>query len=203
MRTARISQAMKEKIREDLIWKGLDLFASQGFHATTVDEITKAAGVAKGTFYNYFKTKEDLAVSAMLEVQAKNADAVPYLLSQPLSTMERLVMIFEAASQWVLQNAEVTMVWCVEAIRRGQVDGRKTSPCGESVAAVLAAGQAAGEVRTDRSAAEMSLEIEGIFLAHTATWYHSGFQVDLVGAMSQAVRTYCSGALAQKGSDAK
>ena len=34
------------------------LFAEKGFQATTVDEITERADVAKGTFFNYFPTKE-------------------------------------------------------------------------------------------------------------------------------------------------
>jgi AcrR family transcriptional regulator len=36
------------------------LFKEKGFESTTVDEITKEAGIAKGTFFNYFPTKESL-----------------------------------------------------------------------------------------------------------------------------------------------
>lgn len=36
------------------------LFKEKGFENTTVDEITKEAGIAKGTFFNYFPTKESL-----------------------------------------------------------------------------------------------------------------------------------------------
>ena len=36
----------------------LRLFHDQGFHDTTVEQITNAADVAKGTFFNYFETKE-------------------------------------------------------------------------------------------------------------------------------------------------
>jgi AcrR family transcriptional regulator len=37
-----------------------ELFVSKGVEATTVDEIVEMAGVAKGTFYHYFKSKSDL-----------------------------------------------------------------------------------------------------------------------------------------------
>ena len=37
-----------------------DLFAKKGYHATTVDDITRAAGVAKGTFYLYFSEKREV-----------------------------------------------------------------------------------------------------------------------------------------------
>lgn len=38
------------------------LFKEKGFENTTVDEITKEAGIAKGTFFNYFSTKESLVL---------------------------------------------------------------------------------------------------------------------------------------------
>ena len=40
-----------------LIAAAKDVFAKKGYHATTVDDITRAAGVAKGTFYLYFDEK--------------------------------------------------------------------------------------------------------------------------------------------------
>jgi len=46
--------------REELIGAAQALFLGKGFDATSVDEIVKAADVAKGTFYVYFKTKDDV-----------------------------------------------------------------------------------------------------------------------------------------------
>lgn len=37
-----------------------DVFAQKGYHAATVDDITRAAGVAKGTFYLYFQEKREI-----------------------------------------------------------------------------------------------------------------------------------------------
>jgi len=44
--------------RERLFRAALDLFARRGFLETTVEDITEAADVGKGTFFNYFPTKE-------------------------------------------------------------------------------------------------------------------------------------------------
>ncbi len=38
----------------------LDLFAANGFAATRLDDVARGGGVAKGTIYLYFKSKEDL-----------------------------------------------------------------------------------------------------------------------------------------------
>lgn len=46
--------------REKLFEAALRLFATKGFAATTIEDITEAADVGKGTFFNYFPTKEHL-----------------------------------------------------------------------------------------------------------------------------------------------
>jgi len=53
--------------RSRLLEKGGDLVSSRGFNATGVQEITAAAGVPKGSFYNYFDSKEAFAVEVLSE----------------------------------------------------------------------------------------------------------------------------------------
>ena len=48
------------KTREKLKSTAEKLLKTNGFNALCVEDITKAAGVAKGTFYVYFKHKEDI-----------------------------------------------------------------------------------------------------------------------------------------------
>ena len=48
----------KTDVRNRLLRAAFQLFATRGFQATTVEDITQAADVAKGTFFNYFPTKE-------------------------------------------------------------------------------------------------------------------------------------------------
>ncbi|MGC9521455.1 MAG: TetR/AcrR family transcriptional regulator [Anaerolineae bacterium] len=50
----------KERTHRRLLRVGERLFRTQGFDATTVEEIAQAADVAKGTFFNYFDSKEKL-----------------------------------------------------------------------------------------------------------------------------------------------
>jgi len=49
-----------EERLDDLITAAQRLFLEQGFGPTTIEQITTAAQVAKGTFYLYFKSKEDV-----------------------------------------------------------------------------------------------------------------------------------------------
>lgn len=51
---------MGEDKREGIVEAALKLFEEQGYHQTKVSDIVREAGVAQGTFYLYFQSKEDL-----------------------------------------------------------------------------------------------------------------------------------------------
>jgi AcrR family transcriptional regulator len=51
-------ERQKAKLHEHIYNVSLQLFRTRGYEGTTIDAIVKEAGVAKGTFFNYFKSKE-------------------------------------------------------------------------------------------------------------------------------------------------
>src|SRR6266498_2404431 len=52
----------KQAIQKRIVRAALGLFQTKGFEATTTKEIARKAGIAEGTVFNYFKTKEDIAL---------------------------------------------------------------------------------------------------------------------------------------------
>src|SRR5579872_5987757 len=58
----------RRETREQILRAALQLFAKHGFANTTVEDITEAADVGKGTFFNYFPTKDHL-LAAFGELQ--------------------------------------------------------------------------------------------------------------------------------------
>lgn len=53
-------QDKREAKRAEILRFAADVFSCTGFHATTIQEIATAAGIGKGTVYEYFRTKEEL-----------------------------------------------------------------------------------------------------------------------------------------------
>src|SRR5881398_3963057 len=56
-------QRHSAEIRERLFRAALNLFAEKGFAETTVEDITEAADVGKGTFFNYFPSKDHILLA--------------------------------------------------------------------------------------------------------------------------------------------
>ena len=48
-----------KEIRKKLLEAGVSIFIDQGYHGTGIQEVVDKAGIPKGSFYNYFKSKED------------------------------------------------------------------------------------------------------------------------------------------------
>jgi len=53
-------EEMRQNSRKAILEAAFELFAKNGFHNTSVEQIRKKAGVSKGLVYNYFEKKEDL-----------------------------------------------------------------------------------------------------------------------------------------------
>ncbi len=64
-----LGKTRKEVIKEfrtaELLEAARKVFAEKGFHAATVDDIASAAGVAKGTVYLYYRSKQDVYWAAL------------------------------------------------------------------------------------------------------------------------------------------
>lgn len=60
------SQQQKEKLREQLLITGFELLKQFGYRKMTIDDITKKCAIAKGTFYRFFKSKEDFIYELMI-----------------------------------------------------------------------------------------------------------------------------------------
>lgn len=83
------------------------LFGQNGYDATTVNAIIERAGVSKGTFYHYFKSKEDLldAIACKI-VEISMAEIEKGLNGRTMDAREKLTRFFSIAMKWKSDNLE-------------------------------------------------------------------------------------------------
>lgn len=92
------------------------LFKEKGFETTTIDEITKEAGIAKGTFFNYFPTKESL----ILYFAEQKADLIYALKEEEeeslthLPTKERIKKFLVAMAESYEKDKDLTKLLFME-----------------------------------------------------------------------------------------
>jgi AcrR family transcriptional regulator len=169
-RTGRRERRSAE-IRERLFRSALRLFAERGFMETTVEDITEAADVGKGTFFNYFRTKEHVlatfgaerlaAIERALE-RAKTGPVMPVLrelavdlISQKTENAALLRAIYAAHASCAPVRAELH--------KRLQI-GRRL------LAEIFSIAQERGEVRGDIPPAEMARLVQIVLLGVTLAW---------------------------------
>ncbi|WP_027091657.1 TetR/AcrR family transcriptional regulator [Cohnella thermotolerans] len=145
-------EAKKKQTRARIIEAAIGLFERQGYEATTVQQITDLADVAKGTFFNYFTSKEDLILELqgfilMREIESKRGVPGPILpqLHESLQAYARHFPMTPPLTRAVLQGIYGSQ-------RVGTAQFARSEEFLNYVASIIAIGQERGEIRNDMSA---------------------------------------------------
>jgi len=91
---------MKGNTRQRILETGAEIIHLKGFNHTGIQEILKAAGVPKGSFYNYFKSKEDFGLQVIDYFEgffaSLSREIVEDTTISPLTRIKRLLKTFMA-----------------------------------------------------------------------------------------------------------
>ncbi|MDF2906093.1 MAG: TetR/AcrR family transcriptional regulator [Herbinix sp.] len=82
--------------RKEILDTAMKLFLSNGYENTSVEDITNDIQIAKGSFYNYFKSKQDVFEACILIVANKTVDQYLLILNNgDKPVVERLIEYIE------------------------------------------------------------------------------------------------------------
>lgn len=82
--------------KQHITRKGLKALYLKGYNATGVQEIANAAGIPKGSFYNYFKNKEEFAIEAMRLFTERELELMQrYLHESSKPPLERIQALYQ------------------------------------------------------------------------------------------------------------
>ena len=122
-----------------------DLVAERGLHGASMGAVAKEAGVAAGTAYVHYESKDELVYATYLEVKAELGEAVLAALDPSLGIEEQLVVIFSAIYRHLeeeperalfLNQLEVSPYYPIAKERLAE----QGDPLSEQGAAAMAAG---------------------------------------------------------------
>ncbi|MGC1483271.1 MAG: TetR/AcrR family transcriptional regulator [Candidatus Acidiferrum sp.] len=145
--------------RDRLFRAALDLFTRKGFNETTVEDITEAADVGKGTFFNYFPSKDHILL-AFGEMQlAKLEAAVAKARTSRGSMPQFLRSLGVRMTQEPIRNPGIVRALLqaylsTTPVRQAMVDLQKRVHALHTEIVLL--GQESGEIRKDLPAAEIA-----------------------------------------------
>ena len=162
---ARVSEHVKQSSRLRLLEAAAAEFARVGVDRANINDISVAAGLAKGTVYNYFASKQALFL-AVVEAASARAAAEAETVPPDASTEERLRALLVSDVEWVRRDQDFARVLVREAL---SADPRfypdiiaAAAPFVEKVVEVLADGVARGEVRRDVPLEHLAVVFTGL-----------------------------------------
>jgi len=101
---ARISAEQRKQIHETLLSKSKELFIQYGFSKTSIDDIVNACGIAKGSFYSYYPTKEELFYAVLRREEEIKNNIIAEVMSESLPPKELLMRFFDISFKAIEEN---------------------------------------------------------------------------------------------------
>jgi AcrR family transcriptional regulator len=152
-------QRRSEETRERLFRAALKLFADKGFAETTVEDITNVADVGKGTFFNYFPSKEHILIAfsdmqlsklqaTVDQIRARPEPMRSFFRSMTLRMTEEPAKAPDVVRAILQANLSSSSVRSVMRGRNARAEGLLTQ--------LVQIGQQRGEFRADLPALELA-----------------------------------------------
>ena len=159
--------------RERIVREAFELFARQGFEATTVDSIVTRADVAKGTFFNYFPRKEAL-ITHLFERRLRAAVAnAADLIGIGIPVRDKLLDLYSEAASGHEDDAPGTRtLLAAEAARALGASGAAdyAQQWRALVNELVRQGQRSGELRSGAEPAQVTRVLNAVYLAVLDEW---------------------------------
>ncbi len=172
--TERKRSASGDDKRERILRAAVKVFAKKGFYASRVAEIAKAAGVADGTIYLYFKNKDDVLESLFEDRIGRLLSVLNSELLKVPTARERLAKMVELQLGLLEGQRDLAEVITVN-LRQSTKLLRQYGSKGflsylELMTKVVSDGQASGEFREDVSARVVARALFGALDGLALTW---------------------------------
>jgi len=191
-----ISANPKESKRDLIIEAAIQVFSQKGYHYTKMEEIAVAAGIGKGTIYEYFASKLQLLQDIMERSFCIYNESMAAEINQTLSFEEKIKMLVQGHFKFCHENKELTRIifWDTEIMDEELRDWacQKRVQKEQHLQALIEAGISSGEIR-EVDSKMLTLVISGIFGAIWVPVVIDGWEIDAATAAQQVTDIIMNG----------
>ncbi len=173
--------------RERIYATAFRLITERGFENVTVEEICHESGVAKGSFYHHFKSKDDIVIETYKIVDREYSEEVSRLPSD-MSSLDKIIATVEFHAAYAKSKG----VAFVRQIYKSQLEAgtgffiSEDRPFFIILRQIIEKGIEAGEIRNDLSALELARWIMSFSRGITYDWCLHGGNYDIEAVMKRA-----------------
>jgi AcrR family transcriptional regulator len=191
-----LRERKKAATKQRIYFQALDLFRRQGFGSTTVDEIAQAAEVSRGTFFNYFPSKQSLLFYLGERMALEAGDELGSVLQDArLPTRRKLSHLLRRLAQTVEADRERTRAALFEFLK--VPDAIVADPyrklLQQSLTELLAEGQRRGEVVATLDAELLGSTLAGAYLQQLFEWCAARAPYPLAERLDQIITVLWNG----------
>jgi AcrR family transcriptional regulator len=159
--------------RERIIRSALRLFAERGLTGTTIEDITNAADIGKGTFFNYFPSKEHILAHLCQLQMGKIRDFVSRAIESKESLDRVLYNLALIVTEEVARNPALVQNILVPSLSSDSQRQQMANDMDEDrriLAGLMAVRQKRGEIRDDFTAIELALQFQRALFGTMVLW---------------------------------
>jgi len=190
----------KEQNRLEILAAAEHVFARNGFHLTTMDDVAEACGWSKGTLYIHFKNKEDLFFSVISEKLEKFAEALATALARCQNLEQTIAALVDAQFQFFLENKEFFQLALAEQgkVMQNSSTGMRESLISKQQQHVSMTSQALQKHLSPHSVITsntLARSILGTINIHTLTWLLSPDSINLEALKLEIIHLFLNGVI--------
>lgn len=162
-------QLQSEQTRHLIINTAAQLFASKGFHGTSMSDLVAASGLTKGAFYHHFESKDALFFAVVDSVRDRWQSAVGQAVIQAENPLDQLAALLDSHAQLLRQEPILCLV--ITGLTTEMQDDNPDFMVALHgvyealilfIEGIIQNGQAKGQIRNDVDARLIAINIVGL-----------------------------------------
>ncbi len=165
----------KQELKEHIFMQALKLFKEKGFENVTVEEITKACGIAKGTFYNYFPKKEAILLHLGKTQLESFYQSIIHYADEP-NVKRKLTLLFRNLFARYTEHPDLIRLIILELMRSTlhiQEEISVVQRFREAITSMLDDAQKSGQLSEQMISEDVASVLVGVYFNTLMVWLSS------------------------------